>query len=58
MADVCESFDLSIDPERLAETLIDREIAATVAMDGAPDLVERLATDPEYSVGVITNGVA
>lgn len=57
MADVCESFDLSIDPERLAETLIDREIAATVAMDGAPDLVERLATHPEYSVGVITNGV-
>lgn len=57
MADVCESFDLSVDPERLAETLIDREIAATVVMDGVPDLVERLATHPEYSVGVITNGI-
>lgn len=58
MTDVCESFDLSVDPEQLVDTLLDREIAATVATDGTPDLLERLTARPDHSVGVITNGVS
>ncbi|WP_276300351.1 HAD family hydrolase [Halorussus lipolyticus] len=58
MADLCAEFGLDADPDELAESYVEREVAATALRPGTNEVFDALGGSAETALGVLTNGGA